>query len=357
MPKITDENITVFTDEPLYKQHTHEIILPATRREIWLTLVGVVLFVVLVNVGVKLYLNDHTTNRGYWLARQKWLLLEQLEEPVSWLVVGDSSANQGVIPALLPGAAASGGLNLATVGNFGVVDDVWMLQNYIARFGPPENVLMVHVYDVWPREPDAIMLAQIPIPQREWSTYSPQVVLNRQQQVDYWLARYFPLYAENQTLSLIIRRRVLGNSAPRRLELTPDGYMPLAATAAAPSQVRTIAQNHLALIQQAPFTVAPSNAAAMTELVRLADQYSINVYLAISPLYEGLATDPTFQGRLTEVQTYLLSVADQSDHIHFIPAIITFPAEQMEDVDHLTEPAAREYTRQLSDEIQKIMHP
>jgi hypothetical protein len=354
MTEIHSENDPSLIDEPLYKQYTHEVILPATKREVIVTLVGLILFILLLNAGVKWYLTDYTSNRGYWVVREKWELVETIEEPVTWLVVGDSSANQGIVPALLPGAASGGGLNLATQGGFGVFDDVWLTQKYIDRFGPPENILVVHVYDIWHRGQNAAMLAQLPFPQRVWIDYSPQVTLSNDQQMVYWLARYFPLYAENKTLTSLLWELVFGGFKIPKFKLSSDGYMSVDPSVANPKRVYNMTEEHQDFIQRTPFTVSSINQAAMDELVHLADEYDIKVYLALSPLYEGLATDPDFQSYLTEVQAYLMSVADQSDQVYYIPEIITFPVEQLEDVDHVTDPAAHEYTRRLSQEIQKI---
>ena len=53
-------------------------------------------------------------------------------------------------------------INLATIGDATVVNDAWMLETYLERFGRPNKVVIVHAYDIWHRELKQNVVVQIP---------------------------------------------------------------------------------------------------------------------------------------------------------------------------------------------------
>ena len=63
-----------------------EVILPTSWRRAVMAVFLTVLLVVAVNLFARWYLDSYPSNRGYWLAREKWKLLESLSEPVDWLI-------------------------------------------------------------------------------------------------------------------------------------------------------------------------------------------------------------------------------------------------------------------------------
>ena len=72
---------------------------PSTWWKVLVELAGSLVMLVCINLGMIWYLGNYTSNYGYWTIHQKWQLLEHLDQPVDWLILGDSSCNQGVMPA------------------------------------------------------------------------------------------------------------------------------------------------------------------------------------------------------------------------------------------------------------------
>ena len=343
------------SENPPYKQLTHEVIKPISRRSVAFTIGGTVLFLALLNWGVLWLEETYPYNRGYWLVNQKWEMLHTLVEPVDWLILGDSTGNQGIVPDVLEERFGGTAVNLNTVGNMGALDDVWMLEEYISRFGPPSNVLIVHSYDIWSRDVEPIYLAKTPLPWNSWQqTYAPVLSLTSQEEFNAWLARFVPLYADNISLGLLIRERVYLQKPvlAERYHLQPDGFMKVE-TAAGSAEIELDLQQHLIFVAEQKFELSEINQRVLSQLIFLAEENDIEVYLAFGPVYEALAQDDQFQTYFEDVRTELQSVAAQSEQLHLLGLRAVFPANQMENVDHLIFDAAKIYTNMIVDEIEK----
>ncbi len=163
--------------QPKNQQLPQEIVTPVKSKEFLLSLLGTFIFIILFNFAAKLYLKENTTNRAYWLINEKWELLLNQKKPVDWLILGDSSCNQGVVPSIVDEKLNVNSINLCTIGDMLTLDDAWMLEKYIQRFGVPKNVLIVHVHDAWSREVNRSLLAKIPLNWGYWQQLEPRVDL------------------------------------------------------------------------------------------------------------------------------------------------------------------------------------
>ncbi|MBZ0305522.1 MAG: hypothetical protein K8I82_05590, partial [Anaerolineae bacterium] len=135
----------------LYPQHTVEVIQHTSRRQIVIT-VGMALATVFIANFLTYYVPmDRTETVVY----QKWGLIQDLDAPVDWLIVGDSSANHGVIPAIITQELGGEALNVATFGDWLFVDDAWMIETHIRQVGAPKNIIIVHVPDMYHRTMEA----------------------------------------------------------------------------------------------------------------------------------------------------------------------------------------------------------
>ena len=339
---------------PAYKQLTDEIEPEANGRSLLITLLATLILLLLINAASIWYLDKYPNNRGYWLVKAKWERLQAMEEPVDWLIVGDSSANQGIRPTDLTAELDGSAINLATVASMGAVDDVWMLQTYIQQFGPPPNVIVVHTTDAWHRQLQMVFIGKSTMPWSAWNDLQPDLNLTFQQQLDIFLARYVPIYADNRSLSNVIMDTVIEGKPffISKYSLDPHGFM--AQQRAARSRVRKEAFELIQFAKNGQFVMSETNQQAVNQLVTLADTYAIQLYFVPGPLYEGLMEDEAFQDYFTQVQTTLLQLSQGSDHVHVIDRPITFPANEMENPDHIIERAVERYTRYIAAAIQDI---
>jgi hypothetical protein len=345
-----------FEDIPPNDNLPREILPNYTYKALLVAVVGMFVTVVIFNILSIFYLGRYTTNFGYFLSYQKWTLLKQIDKPVDWLILGDSSVNQGVIPAIFEDELGERALNLGTNGTMITLDDLWMMEFYIHRFGPPENVLIVHVYDVWQRDFDPVLLGQIPLAWGFWKNFNATetLVWNREIQRNIFFERYMPIYSQNKTLGQILQDTFLSLRNPFQSDwqLEPDGYLP--AYEPNPEIVIADARDHIEFASENEFHLSDLNQRSMTAIRQLADLHGINVYIVMGPQYEGLTRDQDFRSYLNSVIDELSEFASLSDHIHFISDIKSFPADQMQNSDHLINISAREYTNWLIEQIRIV---
>jgi hypothetical protein len=331
--------------------------LPKTSwRRIPLDIFGSILLLVCINFFTLWYLGNFTLNYGYWTIHQKWNLLANLRQPVDWLILGDSSCNQGVVPRIIENELGETAVNLCTIGNLGVVNDLWMLEEYIDRFGPPGNVLIVHVYDVWHRNIDPVLFGQVPRPWGFWSHHSLGQALFEDQKVreNTFLEHYVPIYSQTRAIKTILRSVVTFQHNPLvpRWHIEADGF--LVAREPHPEVVFNGAIDHIQFASQNSFRISTLNDVAMQKLVELADSYRFNVYLVNSPVFEGLYIDPNYQAYLSDVQAKLAEFDSDSQFVFHIDEVRTFPADLMQNPDHLILPGAEIYTNWLIEQIRQI---
>ena len=85
-------------------------------------------------------------------------------------------------------------------------------------------------------------------------------------------------------------------------------------------------------------------------MVRLAETHRFRLYLANSPLYEGVYEDRPFKQYLADVNAFLSDAADHSNYVtHLFSTPITYEDHEMQSVDHLVATAAEYFTQTLID--------
>lgn len=336
-------------DREEHKQLTGELVAPTSWRMIGVTLIGTVSIVVLVNV---VFVIVPTTNTGYLALQQKWHLLNGLTEGVDLLVLGDSSCRQALEPRLAATRLGlDSGLNLCTTGNALVVNDAWMLDSYLARFPPPEAVLVIHSFDIMRREVSFPTVAQIPLEWGFWRRLAPRLRPGASGTTQLLAARYLPLYANNRTLGRLASRpfRTIERYHEFLARIDERGFV--TQEQAYPNGVRTDMQRHIAFMSRNAFRVTDANRAALERIRVLADRHDVDVYLIHGPVYEGLVKEGAFQRYVGDMGNYLEELAMRSENVEYLPDLVTFAADQMQNSDHVIEPAARRYTMAVASRI------
>lgn len=322
-----------------------ETLPPCTARRLTSVIAGALILVALVNVAAWWYLGRYTPNTGYLLIRAKWGMLANLKQPVDLLILGDSSGNQGVDPETLRDSLGVSSVNLCTIGDALVLDDAWMLEEYIARYGPPKGVLIVHGYDMWSRDINVSVLSRIP---GSWWTRQPRLAFGLQDRIRVYLNRYVPLYTETASLGWVIRHP--WSAFQTQLSIRPDGFM--VETTAEPDRVKSDADVHRQFVRQRTRVLSAVNRAALTRIVQLADQHGFGLCLAPGPINDSLALDTAFQSYFTAIRDTLAAVTASSPRTFFpLTAPMTFPAEQMQSADHVVYSGAAEFTARLAGRI------
>lgn len=322
-----------------------------TIREFWGVALGTVLLVGVINFAALAYLDRYSPNLGYWLLNTKWQMLLRLEQPVDWLILGDSTGNQGVASGVLRSKLGGTVLNLCTFGNALAVNDAWMLQTYINRFGPPRAVVIVHTYNVWHRETMDEVLARIPLSWGYWNRLEPSIESNTKRLMNLFLLRYFPLYSQNESLAMPVRKplTVLRGHPP----LSDDGFMHT--SKALPEAVKRDTVKHIEFTQKTAFEFSEINRRALDTIQELAERYGFDVYLANGPIYRELYEDRRFQVYFAKVVERLKAWAEESARVHYIlREPVTFAQQEMQNADHLISSAAPIYTEYMAAAIASV---
>lgn len=302
--------------------------------------------IVLLVTNFAVYFSGTFTNldSGVFLIRHKWQLLRELDEPVDWLILGDSSANQGVNPDLFQTQDEGTVVNLGTVGNVLLIDDVWMLQDYIEEHGVPKNVVIVHVYDMWMRDADTSVFAHMP-----WD-YMSDIGLfsSMKERLELLWFRYVPLYqSEKQVFRAISYPKSMFTQPIR---VTSDGFTRV--DSPNPEIVAQDIDSHMTRILPEDFILSPTNQLAINELVKLANEHDMNVFIANSPIHEDLVGQEAFTNYFENVSRLLVNLDQSSPNIHYVLRHTpSYDSSVMENVDHVTIEGANLFSSELFDEI------
>lgn len=334
------------------RQASHTAVPPATEREVRLLIAGTLICVLLFNALALWFLANHSPNRGPRAVKMKWGLANHAPEGTNWLILGDSSALRGVVPKILDARLGVRAVNLSTTRRMLVVGNAWLLDRFIAHHGPPQGVLIVHVHEVWHGDRDWLLteLADIPLPWGFWNQMNPPLPLTPREQFRVWLGRYVPIYGDNQSLGDVFRYPWKVARYFHSTGVDETGYMPI--KHASPAQVEEDRRRNVEAVRGQVFHISAMNRQALEHIRGLAGQHGFDVYIANSPLYQGLRDDAEFKAYFRQIQAAFQAFAATSPRLHYIAQEPwTFPADQMENCDHVTEPASITYTHKLADEI------
>ena len=144
-------------------------------------------------------------------------------------------------------------------------------------------------------------------------------------------------------------------SDPGKIKIPPrtiqsNGFTPVADPQ--PTTVEFDYSVHKSFYSQEQFELSEINRQALERLVELADEYEFDVYIANSPIFDGLKVDAKFQTYFTNVQDLLINLDVRSPYIHFVLCETpSYPKELMTNVDHLILEGALSFTDTLAKSI------
>ncbi len=330
-----------------------EKIRSSKAREVCLNLLGALVLVVFLNSGANVFFKYLISNRGYFLASHKWNLLTRLEQPVDWLVLGDSSCNQGVVPEVLSEALGGTALNLCIYGPLLVFNDAWMLERHIDQVGPPKQVVIVHVYDLWQRDVGSETFAHLsrtPLSQASMRSFTPPLSPDFGQKLQWFSYKHLHLYTSSKTLADFLQKPTKTFKKGKEFAVSPSGFM--AKYNPNPESVVEDAAGHISDVRGRAEPISDINRRSLSAIQDLADEHEFDVYIVASPLYQGLYKNPKFRRYFRQVQQQLRRETRGSDRMHVImDDPVTFGVNQMENADHVIESAAKLYTQEIADKI------
>jgi hypothetical protein len=339
----------------LFRSFPEERLKPTRSKEIAFNVLGALLVLLLLNGFANGFLTYLISQRSFFLASYKWNLLNRIEKPVDWLVLGDSSCNQGIIPEILSQELDGTALNLCIFGPLLAFNDAWMLEQHIRRVGPPKNVVIIHVYDLWERDlgdETFAHLSRIPMAPETLKSFSPSLELNFGHRLQWFAFRYLHLYTSSDTIVDFLREPVETLKGSREFTVTSSGFMPKYNPN--PRDVEEDVAEHINIVQDKDFEISEINQRSLEAIQVLAETYEFDVYFVSSSFYEKLYNRPKFRRYLRKVRRGLRDFTRSSDRLHVVmDEPLTFDKHQMENVDHLIKSAAEIYTQQVGEQLRE----
>jgi hypothetical protein len=326
-----------------YIQQTVEILNKVTWRDVVLPLTIGGALVALINVALLAALAATDTRP---LPTAKWDILLELEEPVDWLILGDSTAATSLRPDLIHDMTGETSLNLGTVGDWAMLNDVWMLEQYVERFGAPEGVIIVHALDTYGRGyPNDAVIAQAKRPPSFYDDYSVPLDAGTGDEIEFYLLNYVPIFSRPDSAKQLFEN--LADGAEQVSGMNSDGFLELEVDPANVVYDETLFIDYLEEEEEGVFTPSEVNQQAFDVMIALADAYQFPVYLLHGPIYEGLLDEPVYQSYTRQVRAWLSQQAARSDRLVYFETIHAFSAEDMQNIDHLSPESAARFTRMV----------
>ncbi len=322
-----------------------------SRRATAFTVVVVLACGLFFNAGLSLLLSARPAldNSTYVAFREQWQRLVRLEEPVETLIIGDSSGRHGIDPEILDDALGTVSLNLCTMGDAAVTNPAWQLEHYIQRFGPPKRVIMVAVHDLWKRDIKLPLIPVVPLPWGYWPTMRAPLELDRAETRDVFLARFVPVYSKDQT----VLRTLMHPWRASRLQIHFSGQGFASIRRSDPDLARSDFADHLKWSAPAGWRISRASHHALEAMIAMAEEYKFELFVANSPQLVGMIDDDVFGPYYREGQEFLAGLLSGSPRAHLIlspPA--TYPAEQMQNSDHIAKDVVEDFTRRVATAVQ-----
>lgn len=309
-------------------------------------------FILIFNSIFYFYLKNHNPNLGYVINEKKWTMLEKLTEKKDWLILGDSTCNQGLSVSDFENNLNSSAINLCTIGDMLTISDSWILERYIKKFGPPKNVLLIHTYNVWYRDTmDLGLTSQLPIASliRE----KPELwIFNTKEEVTLLFYKYFPLYSQKSSLLEIIVGFFQKKDFRDRIVFDEKGFMSM--RYAKVESVATSRESHKDFLKNNKFQISENNLAGLESILRLSEEFAFNVYLANGPINKKLSQDENFQSYILDAKKILTDYANKNENFYYLADLHTFSDDEMTSSDHIIESAAKNYSQAISKKIKEL---
>lgn len=314
-----------------------------------------------VNVVYWSFVSDNPINTGISRLWQKWQMLERMEEPVDWVIVGDSTCGQSIRPDVIAEMTGESAANLCTIGNALLVNSAWQLQRYIERMGPPERVVALHTFETYGRNTDDLktLLDQIPLRYGFWRRLEPSLPLSTREEIERLTRPLFALYSFNLSAQALLRNIVTGaevSTAWGDLEFIERQGGFVGERNANPQRVADDSARVAQSRAGRSFEMTAENEAALEVMIALAERYGFQLYVANGPIAERLYADPDFRAYYDTITDKISGVIGDASNGHYIfvePP--QFPDDQLSDIEHIVgEEASRRLSRLLVEEVRRV---
>lgn len=307
-------------------------------------------FILIFNSIFYFYLKNHNPNLGYVINEKKWTMLEKLNEKKDWLILGDSTCNQGLSVSDFENTLNSSAINLCTIGDMLTIGDSWMLERYMKKFGPPKNVLLIHTYNVWYRDTmDLGLTSQLPIISLIREKPEPWI-FNTKEEAILLFYKYFPLYSQKSSLLEIIVGFFQKKDFRDEFSFDNGGFMSM--KYANPEMVAKSRDSHKSFLENNSFEISKKNMVGLENILQLSKKYDFKIFLANGPINNDLSQDKNFQSYIGDAKKIFNSY--ENKNFQYLENISGFPDREMLSSDHITANAAKKYSREIAENLEDL---
>ena len=332
----------------LQKQPAQEKIAEITLNKFYITFIFTIAVLFCFNLFSFQLLHFFSPNKGYKLIQAKWDILNNLNTPVDILILGDSSSNQGVDSDLIMKKTGLSALNLATIAGTLTLNDYWLLNEYIPKFGVPKCVIAVYTYDIWHRPAIPTIMAKVPINPQKMLNYFSLFELGIRDKISYLTAKYIPSWSENISLQKIFTQPWKINR--EIFSLTKSGF--LSVSEGNQENVLKDTEKHIKFTRKNIFKPSDENIYALKQIGELSKNKDFPVYIVNSPIFEGLYREKSLRYYYNNVNVFIGKILDKYNNMHHIfKTPQTFNSLMMQNSDHLTSEGAKVFTSHLLENI------
>lgn len=293
-------------------------------------------------------MGERPINRGYWVIKEKWNLLRSAPEPVDWLIVGDSSCDLGLDPEVISSVLGGSAINLCTVASTTVLEDAWMIEEYLSRFPAPKGIIVGHTYDIWARTDQNLRSAMwlIDSDPAFWRSIQPPMSLSLEEGLALRLSPWVPFLSQARSVEALVLTRGAALSRPR-FEMDERGWSPR--VQADPDFVRADSKLHAEAVRRLSPELAARNREALQFIVNQADSHEVPIWIVQAPLHDALWRDEAFRDFFDRTTGLIKAEVDRSARVHLLleePAL--YPAERMQNADHVAGEAISDYSERVA---------
>lgn len=314
--------------------------MPITRSHVWTVVTLTLVLLVGANLSAWLYLRTHPVNPGVSRVWQKWQMLERLDAPVDWVVIGDSACGAGIRPDTIQATLGGTAINLCTVANASVVNQAWQIARYVERFGPPRGgIIVLNAFHTWGRTADDLvgMLNQIPLPWGFWRKYAPR--LSAAQEVRHYLSPLTALYHQNVSVRYLINHALSQSKYPSPLQglsgiVQMKGQVP--ETIPNPDKVSKQTQDAVRAFSDHTFEFSAQGLEALRAIQLLSVSTGTRIYIGNTSIARALISDRHFSRYFESMNEAVSGVIAGSPNIKLIlRAPPAFGNHEMDNIDHV----------------------
>jgi|GEM_PF-3222551 len=302
--------------------------------------------IVIFNLFYYLYIDQFDSYRE----NRKFTLVDQLDKPVDVIILGDSVANFGIDPDRIEAETGLTALNLALNGSWTYYHDVWILEYYIDKFGPPDYLLWGHTYHIVGRNfnPQVRLTSSASPYGFTWFSDYLHPVVSDADVLEIIIKRLLPLVYRSTTTQEIVSDLLALQNPIHNDRHTENGFFGIE-----PIDIHAVektAQNDANQLSGRIF-MQEDNKRIINILLDMIEEYQISTYAYITPVHQIIGNQDKYAFALIPQSNWFWKRGERMEYFDFNPEIITYDTEHMIDGDHVNVIGAQLYTQYLIDWI------